>query len=148
KLYLGNLNNKRDWGHAKDYVAAMWMMLQQEAPQNYIIATGEQHSVREFCAIAFKEAGINLEWRGEGVNEEGIDQETGKILVAVDPRYFRPLEVESLLGDASKAKAQLGWQPKISFQELVEEMVSSDLKLAKRDIHLQNGGFSIKNTCE
>ncbi|MCD6429562.1 GDP-mannose 4,6-dehydratase [bacterium] len=148
KLYLGNLNAKRDWGHSKDAVRAMWLILQQPEPDDYIIATGEQHSVREFCEIAFREVGIDLEWQGEGVNEKGIDRKTGKVLVEVDPRYFRPAEVESLLGDPTKAKEKLGWQPKISFQELVKEMVKSDLEEAKKDVHLKNGGFKIKNHFE
>jgi len=148
KLYLGNLNAKRDWGHSKDYIEAMWLMLQQEKPEDYIIATGEQHSVREFCEIAFKELGIGLEWQGEGIGEKGINKETGKIIIEVDPRYFRPSEVESLLGDSSKAREELGWKPKISFSELVKEMVDSDLEEAKKDIHLKNGGFKIKNNLE
>jgi GDPmannose 4,6-dehydratase len=139
KLYLGNLNAKRDWGHSKDAVRAMWLMLQQPEPDDYVIATGQQHSVREFCELAFKEVGINLEWQGEGLDEKGIDKKTGKVVVEVDPRYFRPAEVESLCGDATKAKEKLGWQPKISFEELVKEM---------KEVHLQNGGFKIKNYFE
>jgi len=148
KLYLGNLNAKRDWGHAKDYIEAMWLMLQQEKPKDYVIATGEQHSVREFCEIAFKELGINLEWQGEGTNEKGINKETSEVIIEVDPRYFRPSEVESLLGDSSKAREELGWKPKISFSELVKEMVRSDLEEAKKDVHLKNGGFKVKNHLE
>jgi len=148
KLYLGNLNAKRDWGHSKDAVRAMWLMLQQPEPDDYVIATGKQHSVREFCELAFKEVGIDLEWQGKGIDEKGIDKKTGKIVVEVDPRYFRPAEVESLLGDSTKAKKKLGWQPKISFQELVKEMVKSDLAEAKKDTHLKNGGFEIKNHFE
>ena len=148
KLYLGNLNAKRDWGYSKDAVRAMWLMLQQPEPDDYVIATGKQHSVREFCELAFKEVGIDLEWQGKGIDEKGIDKKTGKIVVEVDPRYFRPAEVESLLGDSTKAKKKLGWQPKISFQELVKEMVKSDLAEAKKDTHLKNGGFEIKNHFE
>lgn len=148
KLYLGNLDAKRDWGHSKDCVEAMWLILQQPEPDDYIIATGKQHSVREFCELAFKEVGIDLAWQGEGVNEKGMDKKTSKVLVEVDPRYFRPAEVESLLGDPTKAKEKLGWQPRISFQELVKEMVKSDLEEAKRDSHLKNGGFEIKNCFE
>ena len=148
KLYLGNLNAKRDWGHSKDAIRAIWMILQQPEPDDYVIATGKQHSVREFCELAFKEIGIDLEWQGKGVNEKGIDKEIGRILIEVDPRYFRPAEVESLLGDSTKAREKLGWQPKISFQELVKEMVKSDLEEAKRDVHLKNGGFGIKNRFE
>lgn len=148
KLYLGNLNAKRDWSHSKDAVGAMWLMLQQSEPDDYIIATGEQHSVREFCELAFKEVAINLKWQGQGVDEKGIDKKTGKVFVEVDPRYFRPAEVESLLGNPTKVKEKLGWQPKINFQELVKEMVKSDLEEAKKDAHLKNGGFEIKNRFE
>ena len=129
-LYLGNLNARRDWGHAKDYVEAQWMMLQQPEPLDLVIATGEQHSVREFVELSAAELGIRLTWRGEGLDETGHDQE-GRRIVAVDPRYFRPAEVETLLGDASKAKAMLGWSPKTSFLELVKEMVREDLRGAQ-----------------
>lgn len=129
KLYLGNLSALRDWGYAKDYVECMWLMLQHSTPEDFVIATGEAHSVREFCALAFKYAGIELKWEGEGVNEKGIDAKTGKILVEVDEKYFRPAEVEQLLGDASKAQRLLGWNPrKTSFENLVKIMVESDLK--------------------
>ena len=148
KLYLGNLNAKRDWGHSKDSVEAMWLMLQQPEPDDYVIATGKQHSVREFCQLAFKELGIDLEWQGEGLNEKGIDKKTGKVIVGVDPRYFRPTEIESLLGDSRKAREKLGWRPKTSFQELIKEMVQSDLEEAKKELHLKNGGFRIKNNFE
>jgi GDPmannose 4,6-dehydratase len=148
KLYLGNLNNQRDWGHAKDYVEAMWLMLQRDQPENFVIATGKQYSVREFCEKAFSEVGLELEWEGQGINEKGINKKTGKVVIEIDQKYFRPLEVESLLGDASKARNELGWQPKITFETLVKEMVASDLELANRDIHLEQGGFSIKNKCE
>ncbi|MEK7574995.1 MAG: GDP-mannose 4,6-dehydratase [Patescibacteria group bacterium] len=126
-LYLGNLDALRDWGHARDYVSAMYLMMQQSKPEDYVIATGTQHSVREFCELAFKEININLEWRGKGDAEQGVDPKTGKALVQIDKRYFRPAEVNSLMGDAKKALKDLGWKPKISFQELVKEMVASDL---------------------
>jgi GDPmannose 4,6-dehydratase len=141
KLYLGNLNAKRDWGHAKDFVEAMWLMLQQKEPEDFVIATGKQYSVREFCERAFRELGIELIWRGQGLAEKGVDQKTGRILVEVDPRYFRPTEVESLLGDATKAREKLGWRPKISLEELIKEMVQSDLEEAKKELHLKDGGF-------
>jgi len=145
KLYLGNLNAKRDWGHSKDSVEAMWLMLQQPKPDDYVIATGKQHSVREFCELTFKELGIDLEWQGQGLNEKGVNKETNKVIIEVDPKYFRPTEVESLLGDSTKAREKLGWKPRISFEELVKEMVSSDLKEAEKELYLKNGGFKIKN---
>lgn len=133
KLYLGNLNSLRDWGYAKDYVECMWLMLQQEKPEDYVIATGEQHSVREFCELAFKEAGITIIWQGENENERGICKETGVVLIEVDPNYYRPAEVETLLGDPTKAKTQLGWNPtRTSFEELVKIMVSHDMEYVKR----------------
>ncbi len=129
KLYLGNLDARRDWGYAKDYVECMWLMLQHPVPEDFVIATGEYHTVREFCTLAFAEAGINLRWEGSGVEEKGIDTATGKVLVEVDPKFFRPTEVEQLLGDPSKAKALLGWNPrKTTFEELVRLMVRSDMK--------------------
>jgi GDPmannose 4,6-dehydratase len=129
KLYLGNLSALRDWGYAKDYVECMWLMLQYEKPEDFVIATGEAHSVREFCTLAFKYAGIELKWEGEGVNEKGIDVSTGRVLVEVDEKYFRPAEVEQLLGDATKAQTLLGWNPrKTSFEDLVKIMVEHDLK--------------------
>jgi GDPmannose 4,6-dehydratase len=121
-LYLGNLNAKRDWGHAKDYAEAMWLMLQQDSPEDYVIATGQQYSVREFVEKSADYFGMDIEWRGEGLDEIGIDRNTGRVVIKVDDKYFRPAEVESLLGDATKAKEQLGWEPKISFDELVEDM--------------------------
>lgn len=134
KLYLGNLNAKRDWGYAKDYVECMWLMLQHDTPEDFVIATGETHTVREFATLAFKEVGIELEWQGEGVKEKGIDRSTGKVLVEVDPKYFRPTEVDLLLGDPTKAKNLLGWNPtKTSFEELVKIMVESDMKLVERE---------------
>lgn len=131
KLYLGNLNAQRDWGHAKEYVRGMWMMLQQETPDDYVLATGKTVEVREFVNWAFEEIGITLEWRGEGVDEKGFDQQTGKCLVEVDPRYFRPTEVELLLGDPTKAKEKLGWVHDTSARDLAEEMVQADLQVMK-----------------
>ncbi|MBQ2595380.1 MAG: GDP-mannose 4,6-dehydratase, partial [Bacteroidaceae bacterium] len=133
KLYLGNLNSLRDWGYAKDYIECMWLILQQPAPDDFVIATGQYHSVREFCTLAFKEVGIQLRWEGEGVNEKGIDMASGRVLVEVDPKYFRPAEVDQLLGDPTKAKRQLGWNPqKTSFEELVRIMVRHDMKKVRK----------------
>lgn len=133
KLYLGNLDSLRDWGYAKDYVECMWLILQHETPEDFVIATGEYHTVREFCTLAFKEVGIELRWEGKGVEEKGIDVNTGRELVAVDPKYFRPAEVEQLLGDPTKAKTMLGWNPrKTSFPELVKIMVQHDMKFVKK----------------
>ena len=133
RLYLGNLDALRDWGYAKDYIECMWLMLQQPQPDDYVIATGENHSVREFVTLAFHYAGIELEWRGSGLDEQGVDTKTGRILVAVDPRFFRPAEVEQLLGDPTKARTQLGWNPqKTSFDELVRIMVENDIKNMER----------------
>ena len=143
KLYLGNLSAKRDWGFAKDYVQAMWLMLQQEKPEDFVIATGETHEVREFVSLAFAEAGIQITWQGEGVNEKGLDQD-GRILVEVDPRYFRPTEVELLLGDATKAQQKLGWKPETTLQELVTMMVREDINSAKRDVLCEQHGFDVK----
>lgn len=128
KLFMGNLDSKRDWGYAKEYVECMWLMLQQNEPEDFVIATGETHTVREFIELAFKKAGIDLIWQGEGVNEKGIDSKTGKVLVEIDPWYFRPAEVELLIGDPSKAKEKLNWESKIKFEELVGLMMESDLK--------------------
>lgn len=134
KLYLGNLNAKRDWGYAKDYVECMWLMLQHDKPEDFVIATGETHTVREFTTLAFKEAGIDLEWHGKGVDEKAIDKATGRSLVEVDPKYFRPTEVDILMGDPTKAKTLLGWNPtKTSFQELIRIMVANDIKLVERE---------------
>ena len=140
-LYLGNLDARRDWGHARDYVESQWLMLQQERPDDYVIATGEQHSVREFVELAARELGIGIEWRGQDSREAGYDTETGRRIVAIDPRYFRPTEVDTLLGDASKAAKQLGWSPKTSFEALVTEMVAADLQLAQRDALVVKAGF-------
>lgn len=133
KLYLGNLDSLRDWGYAEDYVECMWLMLQHHTPEDFVIATGENHSVREFCTLAFKEVGINLRWEGKGIKEKGIDQETGKVLVEVDSKYFRPAEVALLLGDPTKAKNVLGWNPtKTSFPELVRKMVMHDMRFVRK----------------
>ena len=140
RLYLGNLDAMRDWGHAKDYVEMQWLMLQQDQPDDFVIATGVQYSVRDFVNEAAKDLGIQLDWNGQGVNEKGYDV-NGNCIVAVDPRYFRPTEVETLLGDASKAKRTLGWEPKITFQELVREMVREDLKSAERDELVKRHGY-------
>lgn len=141
KLYLGNLNAKRDWGHARDYVEAQWLILQQDEPDDYVIATGEQHSVREFVEAAFKEVGIHIKWKGKGISEKGIDSDTGRVVIEVDKRYFRPTEVDSLIGDPTKAKKKLGWTPKVTFKELVSEMVREDIKEAERDQLCKKEGF-------
>ncbi len=138
KLYLGNLDARRDWGYAKDYVECMWLILQQNTPDDFVIATGEMHTVREFCTIAFNNVGISLRWKGEGVDEKGIDENTGKTLVEVDPKFFRPAEVDQLLGDPTKAKKQLGWNPcKTSFEELVKIMTDHDMNYVKNHIKAQ-----------
>ena len=141
-IYMGNLDSLRDWGHARDYAEMQWLMLQQEKPEDFVIATGEQRSVREFINIAAAKLDIHLTWSGSGVTEKAHDAE-GKPRVAVDARYFRPTEVETLLGDASKARTKLGWQPRTSFDQLVTEMVESDYELAKRDAHSRAGGFKV-----
>jgi GDPmannose 4,6-dehydratase len=128
-LYMGNLDSRRDWGHARDYVEGMWLMLQQDKPDDYVLATGESHSVREFIEFAFAETGVTIEWKGSGASEIGVCRKTGQNLVRVDPRYFRPTEVHMLLGDATKARQKLGWKPRVCFQDLVREMVASDLRL-------------------
>lgn len=143
-LYIGNLNAKRDWGHARDYVEMQWLMLQQEVPEDFVIATGVQYSVRDFINAAAKELGMAICWDGEGVNEKGYDAH-GKCVIAVDPKYFRPAEVETLLGDASKAKDKLGWAPRTKFDELVAEMVQEDLKSAERDELVKRHGYHIFN---
>ena len=141
RLYLGNLEAKRDWGHARDYVEMQWLMLQQNEPEDYCIATGVHYSVRDFVNIVAKELEINIKWKGSGIDEIAIDTSTGNPVVAVDPRYFRPTEVETLLGDATKAKEKLGWEPKISFDEMVKEMTAADLKEAEKEKLFQNKGF-------
>ena len=148
KTYLGNLNAKRDWGHAEDYVKAMWLILQQEKPEDFVIATGETHTVREFATLAFAEAGIPLEWQGEGLSEKGIDTRTGRAVIEVDPRYFRPTEVELLLGDPSKAERVLGWKRKVTFTELIRRMVKYDLELFKKDILIRDAGYKVTSALE
>lgn len=144
KLYLGNLDAKRDWGFAKDYVEAMWLMLQQEQPEDFVIATGQTTKVRDFVQQAFREIGIEIKWQGSGVDEKGLDQATGNVLIEVDPRYFRPTEVELLLGDPSKAKVKLGWEAKTTLSELVAMMVQEDLKSAQRDVLCEENGFEVR----
>jgi len=144
KLYMGNLDAKRDWGYAGDYVELMWLMLQQEKPDDYVMATGITNTVRDFITKAFREAGLELTWEGSGVDEKGRDRATGKVLVEVDPRYFRPAEVELLIGDPTKAITKLGWKPRVSLDELITMMVQADLKEAERELHLKNGGFTVK----
>ena len=141
RLYLGNLDSKRDWGHAIDYVEGMWKIMQHDKPDDFVLATGISTSIRDFTTQAFSEVGITLEWSGSGVDEIGKNAQTGKLLVSVDPTYFRPTEVEILIGDASKAKEKLGWSPTCDLNQLISEMISSDLEEAKKDRHLQSGGF-------
>ncbi|MCD6168104.1 MAG: GDP-mannose 4,6-dehydratase [Caldisericia bacterium] len=163
KLYLGNLNAKRDWGHAKDYVEGMWLILQQDEPDDYVLATGETHSVREFAEKAFKLAGIEIEWQGEGLEEKGVVKKVldvveapevvegycgvkeGDVVIEVDPRYFRPTEVDILIGDVTKAREKLGWRPRHTFEELIKDMVKADLEQAKRELYLKNGGYRVRN---
>lgn len=142
-LYLGNLDSLRDWGHARDYVRAQWLMLQQPEPEDFVIATGVQHSVREFVTLAAQQLGIDVEWRGQGVEEQGVNRHSGEVIVKVDPRYFRPTEVETLLGDATKARTKLGWKPELSFEALVQEMVAEDRQLARRDSTIAREGFKM-----
>lgn len=143
KMYLGNLDAKRDWGHARDFVEGMWLMLQQDEPDDFVLATGKTFSVRHFVEKAFSEVGIKVEWKGQGVDEKGLNAETGDLLVEVDPRYFRPTEVELLVGDPSKAKRVLGWEHKYNLDELIKEMVANDIKLFERDRYLKEGGHNI-----
>ena len=140
-VYLGNLGAKRDWGHAKDYVEMQWLMRQQDEPDDFCIATGVQYSVRNFVDFAWGHLGKTIRWEGKGINEKGYDADTGNLIVVVDPRYFRPTEVESLLGDSSKAKEKLGWEPKITLEEMVHEMMENDINIAKRDLLVKEHGF-------
>jgi GDPmannose 4,6-dehydratase len=144
-LYLGNMDSKRDWGHAKDYVEGMWRMLQAKKPDDFVLATGKTYTVRHFVELAFAEAGIKLEWKGKGVKESGIDKKTGKTVVAIDPRYYRPAEVDHLEGDPSKARRVLGWKHTYELKDLVKEMVQADVKLFERDVYLKKGGHKILN---
>ncbi len=147
-LYVGNLNARRDWGHARDYVEMQYLMLQQDVPDDFVIATGQQHSVREFITCAAAELGIRVSWQGQGIHECGINVADGSTIVAIDPAYFRPTEVDTLLGDATKAREKLGWTPKISFDQLVREMVQADLEDAKRDDLVQRAGFRVRRNDE
>jgi len=142
-LYLGNLDARRDWGHARDYVRAQWLMLQQEVAEDFVIASGEQHSVREFVEMAGRELGFRITWSGSGPEEKGVDSKSGRTVVRLDPRYLRPAEVDTLLGDASKARERLGWQPSVTFAQLVAEMAAHDLALAERDASLAAGGYRV-----
>jgi GDPmannose 4,6-dehydratase len=148
KLYMGNIDAKRDWGFAGDYVELMWLMLQQEKADDFIMATGVTTTIRDFITMAFSEAGIKITWEGKGIEEKGIDTNTGKVLVEIDPRYFRPAEVEMLIGDPSKAFSKLSWKPKVQLPELVKMMVKNDLELVEKEIHLRNGGYEVKNYYE
>ena len=145
KLYLGNIDAERDWGHAKDYVEGMWLMMQHDTPEDFVLATGKKVSVRRFVEMSFSEVGIQLRWEGSGVDEKGIDIASGKVVVEIDPRYFRPSEVDLLVGDASKAEKLLGWKPKHSVEELCKEMVASDMRLFEKDKYLLEGGHEIKS---
>ncbi|MBW2431142.1 MAG: GDP-mannose 4,6-dehydratase [Deltaproteobacteria bacterium] len=147
-IYMGNLDARRDWGHARDYVEMQWLMLQQDEPEDYVIASGEQYSVRDFIEAAAKRLDLTISWQGQGIDEKGINEETGRIMVAVDSKYFRPTEVQELLGDASKARQKLGWKPRIGFQELVAEMVDADLIEAHRDYLCLQEGFQTFNHAE
>jgi len=142
-LHLGNLDARRDWGHARDYVRAQWLMLQQPEPEDYVVATGQQHSVRDFVVTAGRLLGMDIEWRGQGVEEVGVDRSSGRAIVRVDPRYFRPTEVDALLGDRSKIRDKLGWQPEVTFDALVREMIEADLALAKRDALVAKEGYRV-----
>jgi GDPmannose 4,6-dehydratase len=147
KLFLGNLDAQRDWGHAKDYVYGMYLMMQHDKPDDFVLATGKTHTVRKFCELAFRQAGIELTWQGNGVDEKGLDQ-TGRVLVEIDPRYFRPTEVDLLIGDPSKAKNELGWSHTTPFEQLVEEMVQSDIALFTRNKYLLDGGHDVFQAIE
>jgi GDPmannose 4,6-dehydratase len=141
KFYLGNMDAKRDWGHARDYVEMQWLMLQQDEPEDFVIATGKQYSVREFVETAAKCIDVEVEWQGSGIDEVGINKATGDVIVQVDPRYFRPTEVETLLGDPSKAKEKLGWVPTTSFEDMVQEMIEKDINIAERDALCEREGY-------
>ncbi len=143
-LFLGNLEARRDWGHARDYVVAQWLMLQQDTPEDFVIATGVQHSVREFVEMSAAELGMKIEWRGEGTEEFGVNTVNNQVVVRIDPRYFRPAEVDTLLGDATKARQKLGWRARTTFNELVAEMIKEDLHAAQRDAHVRDGGYAIQ----
>jgi GDPmannose 4,6-dehydratase len=145
KLYLGNVDAQRDWGHARDYVEGMWMMMQQDEADDFVLATGETHSVKHFCNLAFAHVGINLEWKGAGVDEKAHDAKTGKVLIEIDPKYFRPTEVDLLIGNPAKARTKLGWQHKHTLEQLVNEMVKADVELFKRDRYLMEGGHKVLN---
>lgn len=145
KLFLGNVDAQRDWGHAKDYVEGMWMMMQQDEADDYVLATGETYSVRHFCDLAFGHVGVTLEWKGTGVDEKAYDAKTGKVLIEIDPRYFRPTEVDLLVGDPTKAHQKLGWKHKHTLQQLVTDMVAADVELFKRDRYLMEGGHKVMN---
>src|SRR5574344_1335869 len=143
KLFLGNLDAKRDWGHAKDYVEGMWRLLQQDKPEDFVLATGVTTTIRQFCEMAFAEIGITLKWQGHGVDEKGIDAETGKVLIEVDPRYFRPTEVDLLLGDPDRKSTRLNWKPKYDLRALVKEMIETDMQEAKKEVFLKKGGYEV-----
>jgi GDPmannose 4,6-dehydratase len=147
-LYLGNLDAKRDWGHARDYVLAQWLMLQQPEPDDFVVSSGFQHSVREFVEVAARELGNVIRWEGKGADERGVDTKTGQVVIRIDPRYFRPTEVDSLLGDSSKARSKLGWTPQVSFNDLVREMVASDLQHAQRDAMVVSHGYKVPSPRE
>ncbi len=148
KTWLGNLDAKRDWGHAEDYVEAMWRILQHDVPEDFVVATGETHSVREFADLAFREAGLELEWHGTGLEEKGVEARTGRVLVEVDPRYFRPTEVDLLLGDPSKAERLLGWKRRVTFEDLVRRMVRYDLELFRKDVLVREAGYEVRSALE
>jgi GDPmannose 4,6-dehydratase len=141
KLYLGNLDAKRDWGHAKDYVEGMWLMLQQDKPEDLVLATGVTTTVRDFCLMAFREAGIDIEFVGKGIHEKGLEKSTGKVIIEIDPRYFRPTEVDLLMGDASRARKKLGWKPKYTLNTLLKEMIREDTKEAQKFLLLKKNGY-------
>jgi GDPmannose 4,6-dehydratase len=145
KVFLGNVDAQRDWGHAKDYVEGMWMMMQQDEPDDFVLATGETYSVKHFCNLAFGHVGITLEWKGSGVDEKAYDSKTGKVLIEIDPKYFRPTEVDLLIGNPAKAREKLGWMHKHSLEQLVTDMVKSDVELFKRDRYLMEGGHKVLN---